>query len=81
MLSSIIPLSNYPEEVLGNIKIYGEKSEDARMAVMTHFLHNSSLYDSMTYEERDSLVEIINDYLEHKVILKLFEESDVNKAC
>lgn len=81
MRSSIIPLSNYPEEVLGNIKIYGEKSEDARMAVMTHFLHNSSLYDSMTYEERDSLVEIINDYLEHKGIVKRFEESNVNKVC
>ena len=38
-------LSNYPEEQTPDgVRLYGEKSEAIRMAVLTHFLHNASLY-------------------------------------
>lgn len=74
-------LSNYPEEQTPDgVRLYGEKSEAIRMAVLTHFLHNASLYHQ-SYNDREEVVDIINEYLEHKGISKKLTDDSVDRVC
>lgn len=77
-----VSLENFPEDVdtQNHIKIYGEKSYDMQMAVLTHFLHNGFLegIGKPTKEIKAEVEDSIVAYLEHKGLAKDYSSSQID---
>lgn len=59
-----IKLVDFPEEIDGQSRIYGETSIENRLAVLSHYLHNGACNSKKEYNEE--IISTIRDFLESK---------------
>ena len=77
-------IRNYPEETIihkehdctYNLRIYGEKSEQHRMAVISHYFHNRKF---VSYKEKAEAEICLHEYI-HSINTDETEE-EINKLC
>ena len=62
-LTSIV---DFPEEIdkESGIKVYGETSYENHIAVLSHYLHNSS--DKISKKQKEEIIVAIREFLERK---------------
>lgn len=67
-------LIDFPEEVdkKAGVKIYGETSYENQIAVLSHYLHNSS--GKLSKKRKEEIIEAIRDFLNRKNLLQINTE-------
>ena len=67
-------LVNFPEEIdeENHIKVYGETSYENQIAVLSHYLHNSS--EKLSKKRKEEIIEAIHTFLEQKKEVDLIED-------
>ncbi len=67
-------LVNFPEEIdeKNHIKVYGETSYENQIAVLSHYLHNSS--EKLSKKRKEEIIEAIHTFLEQKKEVDFIED-------
>lgn len=67
-------LVNFPEEIdeKNHIKVYGETSYENQIAVLSHYLHNSS--EKLSKKRKEEIIKAIHTFLEQKKEVDFIED-------
>lgn len=77
-------IQNFPEETTDDgLKIYGETSYENQMAVLSHYLHTTDFKGNHidVQEQRNEIMALIREYLEHKNLLQNFTDEEITCAA
>ena len=62
-----IKLTDFPEETIGGVRIYGPTSYETQVAILSHYLHTfEDKQDLDSKQKSHEIIEVIRDYIEYK---------------
>lgn len=84
IIKDSLKLESFPEEITEDgVRIYGETSYNNHIATLSHYFH-TTYYEgnnSVTKEQRDSIITLIREYLEHKDPSQYYTEEEIHQIA
>lgn len=78
---SDLDITKFPEASEGGVKIYGQRSYEDAVALLSHRLHQIKLADTYGDEEKEEMVRLVRDYLDYKNIRKDYGDAFVSHVA